>query len=302
MMVLKATLFTSSNFQSFYDRLLTLRSEFTEKYNFLAFKNEDNEPKMKNEPLGTIRIFLDLIPENYGKTLFANLRSQKYHDLKSFLDAFYEEAKKHYKISVEAKRLYSFMPPAPFPNSAATEAGANTASRKPFMRRPTLSFLGESQEQVDDLDELELNFQPMYLEDYVQTDDLYGESEAEDQDLDRKPSATEADSPESSQLNAFGGGNFKTPHRVPPKPGISAPTSILRRPPDAAPKGPNGCFRAMSEGKCTKPGCTFDHSIPVLDATREDFINRVSKRPYAARAVNEMSGTAVPGLPPEERP
>jgi hypothetical protein len=42
----------------------------------------------------------------------------------------------------------------------------------------------------------------------------------------------------------------------------------------------------LIEGKCSKPGCTFDHSVAGLDATREDIQNKMAKRVYAARTLN----------------
>ena len=93
-------------------------------------------------------------------------------------------------------------------------------------------------------------------------------------------------------MNAFGGGTFRSPpipHRPAPKPSDShSRPNPDRKAPDL-PKGPNGCFRAMINGVCDKQGCGFDHTVPVLDATREDLQNKISKRLYAAKRLNAVS-------------
>ena len=285
---------TTSNFQVFYNRLLAYRTEFKEKYAFLAHDNETNCPKLENKENCTIRIFLDVIPDGYGKKVFASLKKTKYDDLNEFLNAFCAKAKSHYDIAIKAKELSTFIPNRPFIPSSARPASA-TPVKKTFMRRPVLNnvaqeYVEEDMEgaaetwMVDDEDPL--SFQP---------------AEASDYEYEADPHMVPAPF-DLAQLNAFGGGTFKsqqTPSRPPPKPmGAPHPTSSAFGKPLDKPKGPQGCFRALTEGKCTKPGCTFEHSVAVLDATRKDLEDKIRKRLYAARPLNAVSLTEQALDPP----
>jgi hypothetical protein len=58
--------------------------------------------------------------------------------------------------------------------------------------------------------------------------------------------------------------------------------------PPSAPKGPDGCFRALTDGKCSKPNCSFNHSLPVLEATYEELIAKLNKKLWRARPVNAI--------------
>ena len=288
-----------SNYQSFYDRLLSLRREFEEKYEFLAFENEAKAPKMENKPGGTIRIFLDVIPEAYAKLVFANLGRERYKSLKEFLDAFYADAKEHFKISVEASKLNSFLPSREEQSEHSRKAPeAAPSARKFFVRRPSLHNMDEPYESymADLLDPTHEWPATTPERDFAPTEDVRSESDDREEWLDlRKPPADSKDLP-PDELNAFGG--LKTTHRPPPKPGVSTP-SALRKPMET-PKGPNGCFRALMEGKCLKPGCTFDHSVAALDATREDMQNKMAKRLYASRALNAIDQPQSTSDPPSE--
>ena len=276
--------FSVLSYQHFYTRLLALKKEFDEKYEFLAFENGDNVPKIENKDDGSIKIFLDVIPDEYGRTLFKNLDTTKYTSLRRFFKDFFHRAKRHYKISLKTRELNayvsrrsatSFSKKNPPPISSTSSSSSIPPVRRPFFRRPLNQIEEVPPEELDNSGDWEqlTDFQD-YQEEAPPLEPI------PDQDYEEYAAA----------LNAFGGGTFRTPpapQRPPPRPVSSShPASAAAGKPPDKPKGPNGCFRALIEGKCSKPGCTFDHSVAGLDATREDIQNKMAKRVYAARTLN----------------
>jgi hypothetical protein len=53
---------SAENFQEFYDRLISYQQDFFNKYEFLAFRNKENVPKLDNKEYGIIRIFCRSYP------------------------------------------------------------------------------------------------------------------------------------------------------------------------------------------------------------------------------------------------
>ncbi|MFN9907593.1 MAG: hypothetical protein ACK56F_15965, partial [bacterium] len=84
------------------------------------------------------------------------------------------------------------------------------------------------------------------------------------------------------------------PLRAPPRPPAAPPE------PASAPKGSDGCFRALTDGKCSKPNCSFNHTLPVLQATYEELITKLNKKLWRARPANAVfePNWAVPPDPP----
>ena len=221
--------------QRFWDRLLLYKSEFETKYEFLAHENSRNEPKLENKDGGTIKIFLSRLPRAYAENAFRNLSTSKFSSLKDFLDVFYDQAQSHYRMSVKAKELLSFV--------------------KPVVRKDQLM-------------------------------ETLSESPGEDQDTEETLAGTGAPpKAPNSQLNAFGGLNRGLPTRVPPKP-PEAPKAV-DKPTAGTPKGPNGCFRALTEGKCTKPNCPFDHSLEVLQSTKDDLLAKLRSDLWRGKVTSE---------------
>ena len=281
--------FSVLSYQHFYTRLLALKKEFDEKYEFLAFENKDNVPKIENKDDGSIKIFLDVIPDDYGRTLFKNLDTTKYTSLRRFFKDFFRRARRHYKISLKTQELNAYVPHRSVaPTSAAkTETQTSTLSiRKPFYRR-----------RLDRMEDLPPEDLGNSAEVWEQVDDFQ-----ESPPLGPIPESAHAEyaasrsteQPGTSSLHAFGGGTIRSPPappRPPPRPTSASQTgsNSAGKPPDI-PKGPNGCFRALIDGTCAKPECTFDHSVAAgLDATREDVLNKMAKRRYAARTPHDTS-------------
>lgn len=254
---------TVDNYQRFYDLLLVYREEFLDKFNFLAYHNKENVPRLDNKDGGIIKIFLMKLPKEYADRVFLQLPKSRFDSLEEFLGGFYKVAKVHYKIATKTKVLASYIP---------------SASKKPPQQTNPKREDGKSRfaSRVNNV-----------KAEYHSDDEYYDGTQAEppleaaaseeallDQVTDPKP--------DDSTLNAFGGGmNRGVPVRPPPKP----PTVNK---PLAAPKGPNGCFRALTEGKCSKPNCSFDHTIPVLLKTHEDLLAKLNKKLYMARSVNAI--------------
>jgi hypothetical protein len=135
--------FSVLSYQHFYTRLLALKKEFDEKYEFLAFENGDNVPKIENKDDGSIKIFLDVIPDEYGRTLFKNLDTTKYTSLRRFFKDFFHRAKRHYKISLKTRELNayvsrrsatSFSKKNPPPISSTSSSSSIPPVRRPFFQ------------------------------------------------------------------------------------------------------------------------------------------------------------------------
>ena len=95
-------------FQKFYDRLQTYRQEFYQKYEFLAFNNAENVPKLDNKKHGLIYIFLQKIPEEYAQPAFTQLPKSRFDSLEEFLKFFYGLAHTIYQKSIEAREVNTF--------------------------------------------------------------------------------------------------------------------------------------------------------------------------------------------------
>ena len=242
-------------FQRFYDRLQTYRHEFFMKYEFLAYNNAENIPKLDNKEFGLIYIFLQKLPKEYGHA-FTQLPKSRFDSLEEFLTMFYEQANVHYLKSIKAKELNTFF------SLGAKKAGAKRDDAKAKFVSRVHNIGAEVPEE----------------------EDYYGDNPMIPP---KEPSAApnveeeEYDHP-GSDLNAFGGLSRGVPSRPPPKPPLATPK------PPAAPKGPDGCFRALTDGKCSKPNCSFNHSLPVLEATYEELIAKLNKKLWRARPVNAI--------------
>jgi len=228
---------TIETWQRFWDRLLLYKSEFETKYEFLAHENSRNEPKLENKDGGTIKIFLSKLPREYAENAFRNLSTSKFSSLKDFLDAFYNQAQMHYKMSVKARELTSFTKPV------------SRKAQAKLMETPS-------------------------------------ESPGEEQDTEETLAGTGAGfKAPNSQLNAFGGLHRGPPTRAPPK-----PTEAPKAPDKAAggaPKVFNGCYRALMDGKCTKPNCPFDHSLEALQSTKDDLVSKLRSDLWRDKATSE---------------
>ena len=242
-------------FQRFYDRLQTYRHEFYQKYEFLAYNNAENVPKLDNKEFGLIYIFLQKLPKEYGHA-FTQLPKSRFDSLEEFLTMFYEQANVHYQKSIKAKELSTFFA------LGAKKAGAKRDDTKAkFAPRVHNVEVDEREEQ-----------------------DFYGENPlipSKDPSADPNVDGEEYES-SGADLNAFGGLSRGVPSRPPPKPPMATPK------PPTAPKGPDGCFRALTDGKCSKPNCSFNHSLPVLEATYDELMAKMNKKLWRARPVNAI--------------
>ena len=288
-------------YRALYTRLLQIRREFVEKYEFLAFENSERVPKLENKEFGLIYIFLNALPTEYGKAVFANLPNSRFSSLKKFLHVFFKTARAHYKVSLTSQELSSFLSYKSSSHSKRSEAAKREDDTR-VVEKPKWTKWKPSRQH---LRKIELQHDHGYDSEDSRSFMFY-DSDFDKYDSDRveyefrtptpkpedfldyvPPDVKESKrEPESrAELNAFGGGTFKAPQRPAPKP--SAPIAPATKPAD---RGPQGCFRAITEGKCNKPGCTFDHSMAALEATREDMLKKLNKRPYAAasRPVNAV--------------
>lgn len=259
-----------ANFHTFYDRLLTYRQEFKDKFEFLAYHNGDNVPKLENKDGGTIKIFLLQLPSDYAMRSFAQLPKSRFDDLDEFLIAFYKLAKEHYQIAVESKKLNSFLPS----NKPVTPS----APRREDNRARFVSKVHQVNEEFEENGSMESEEISRILPDSQKTS---FELQLEEHELEKE----ELNEQFTTDLNAFGGGMHRAPLRAPPKP-----------PDRPVARGPNGCFRSLTEGKCSKPNCSFDHSESVLDATLEDLLAKLQKKLYKAKPIRgiDMAGYKAP--------
>ena len=246
-------------FQKFYDRLQTYRQEFYQKFEFLAYNNAENIPKMENKEYGLIYIFLQKLPKEYGPAAFTQLSKSKFDNLEEFLRLFYEQAHSHYQKSITAKELTTFF------NLGTKRAASKRDESKPrFVSK--VNNIG-----AEDLEE----------EDYYGGNPMIPPKDARDDAYDRRDEDEESVQ-HTPDLNAFGGMSRGVPLRAPPKP----PPPVGK--PAVANKAPDGCFRALTDGKCSKPNCSFNHSLPVLEATYDELITKLNKKLWKARPINAI--------------
>jgi hypothetical protein len=200
------------------------------------------------------------------------LPKSRFDDLEEFLSAFYKLAKQHYAIAVDSKKLNSFIPTSSVKGGNSAQGAQRRDDYKP-------RFIPK----VNNIEEVPVEY------DYFNEEDENQSFREFTENPERQNHAPEdsLDVEDPLPLNAFGGGMMRTPLRPPPKPPGD-------RKPSTTPRGPNGCFRALTEGKCSKPNCSFDHTIPVLDATFDDLLAKLNKKLYRARPVN---GIWVPDEP-----
>ena len=97
------------NFLEFHTNLLIYKREFKDIYEFLAYKNESNVPRIDNKPEGVVNIFISKIPNKYGDKLFAQLTKTRFDSFDDFLDEFFIVVEEHAQISREARRMSPFV-------------------------------------------------------------------------------------------------------------------------------------------------------------------------------------------------
>ena len=250
---------TLDTYERFYDYLLVYRNEFQDKFEFLAYHNDQCVPKLENKDGGTIKIFLTKLPSEYANRVFQQLPKTRFDSLNEFLDHFYTLAAEHHQISILSKKLTSYL----LPTSKGFSSSNSSKRENRFVSKVN---------RIAEFDEEEEYYEETVRESYREIPEPQ----------DEPPEPVEPQELPNSSLNAFGGGlNRGVPQRLPPKP----PSAVK---PPAAVKGPNGCFRALTEGKCSKPNCTFDHSSAALEATLVDLQARLGKSLWRARPVNAI--------------
>ena len=97
---------SATYFKPMYDALLLFRADFERTYKALSRNNEENIPEVSEKNGGLIEIFLTKIG-NYAKQVFTEFhkRGKKYKYIDKFLDEFYNEVEKDYKLSLQLKGM-----------------------------------------------------------------------------------------------------------------------------------------------------------------------------------------------------
>ena len=276
---------TVLNFQDFFTRLCTYRREFEEVYEFLAYHNAANIPKLENKDKGIIKIFLSKIPCEYGNKVFQQLSKTKFESLDEFMTLFFSVDSEHYDISKESRKLSSYLPERttslaiPDKSSKFTPHRAHqmeleeelilsdTMSNNDFMSRAIVDEASDIDYKIHQ--ERSEHFRP--TTDHVSSDELHALQSQPVRLLRRPP---------------YGDG------RNPPK--VSGDNSRTGS------TEPNGCFKMLTEGRCDRPLCTYSHDIAVLDATAAKLEARLRSRPYKGRSDSALS--APSRLPPRPPP
>jgi hypothetical protein len=92
-----------TDFRHFYEMLLLYRQNFRKVFELLAEKNASAVPKIDNKEGGIIKLFLSKIPYEYGTRVFKCLDQQKFDNIDTFMDSFYNYVEGHNSISKAAR-------------------------------------------------------------------------------------------------------------------------------------------------------------------------------------------------------
>jgi hypothetical protein len=95
----------ASHFQRFYDALLRYRNIFQRTYEIMAENNAENIPPCNNKEGGLIKIFVEKIPHDFGKSVLHDYPDRRFRDLYAFLDFFYDVVQALHKSHRSARHL-----------------------------------------------------------------------------------------------------------------------------------------------------------------------------------------------------
>jgi len=253
------------NFQDFFTRLCTYRRDFEEVYDFLAYHNKDNIPRLDNKDNGLVKIFLSKIPTEYGNNVLHQLSKTKFDNLTDFFDSFYEYANSHYDIAKESRKLISFL---------QTGGNTNAAPSKHFTKRGNRLHRMEHSAPHVDVDTFDADAEADLPTDIPSVDNRMVVKDSHETD-DEISVIKRLDIPTSSEQQLH---LLKRNQPIHTK---SSAHDILSRKQQVS--EPNGCFKMLVNGRCDRPQCTFSHDVNVLEATAAMLENRIRLRPFKAK-------------------
>ncbi len=255
---------TILSYSEFYNKLLSYRREFIDVYDFLAHENKINIPRCDNKEGGLISIFIGKIPVSYGKLVVQQLSNSKFDNVDSFLSAFYDMAEEHFKISIDSRKLNSFLPQVEFESKLKPSHRVHNIrgfedvpdEADAFQRTPTVEVI-----HTDDVDETSSNEEGSLAEHFI------------DSHIDSKNTAV------SQSLSFVDGQPAKKLWTAPIK-----STSVS----DSA------CFRKLFNGVCNDANCKYSHDVNALDQAAADYEKKLKLRAYR----NDDSIAVPRRLPP----
>ena len=239
------------NLDFLYDALLLYRDRVLLVYDFLSKHNTDNVPLCNDKEGGLMKIFTDKIPFEYGTRIMRNLKTKRFDDLESFINAFMEKAKYHMRSAKEAKETMRFFKIEPKMNQNNFKAygGHNRMDpnrHKTYGGNKRLNNMRFKDEEDDWIVE------DQFMDDAKEEISSVIEDTGDPIDQESEP---ELSTGIGDQVNNIG--------------------------PVAKSKA---CFQKLFYGRCNSVNCNYTHDRAFLEEAHADYMEKLKKSEFARKS------------------
>ena len=265
-------------FERFYADLMSYTRNFYKVFLYLSHKNEWNVPQVDNkEPLGLIYLYLNGIPfSDFTKKVMTELRTNRAPNIRSFLeDTFLPKIRDILVEMQRQKKTKPYFAPTSStssshqksdPKSSSSPATTSTRSSTPFFRKKSASLHAiAAEQQEDDSDDECVPLEGSQNVDSQRTfsersPDVHDErSETEEEPMKSVPAGDlDMEEIQRETLAAISSSRSTSSNRPPGR--LYEPSTKSLG--DSKPTGV--CYTKLTQGSCTKPGCSFIHSDEAI--------------------------------------
>jgi hypothetical protein len=271
----------ATNFKSFYDDLLIYRNRFIKVYDVLSEDNEDVIPPITNKEGGLIKVFLDAIPQKYGKHVYENLKNKRYDFIHDFLREFFEIVNDHYE-QYEDNRVFN----QHFEDSESKHGDGKSTSFNSYNSKPPLKVRFGQSKSVPVSHSRRSTFKPnAHKLGAIEDEALDSVADTEHSDtgdygadevsgVDTVEDMEEANSTSEAEVLAAISNSTSKP--------VPKSISTERFPKSVDSKNkPKGCFQLLFFGQCKNGSkCTYAHDKATLNAAHSTYLELLNRSEF----------------------
>ena len=277
------------NFEAFYDALSRYKRRWTLFFDIMAADNESNVPHCNTKQNGSISLFIEPIPNGYGKNRANVLQNKKYKDVREFIAAFWKEVEADYARSKSYKTLELGFNKSYF---APDKVDSQEKKRSFFSPKKSDPRPSESRDRMhsmpgrhDDIDEEQVQ-QLLDSFDSSMIEEESDRTAVEEVNVEfaRQHTTVGSTIETSDSLSAIDGAP-RPQDKYQPKSTSASKTTSQSRLPTQRPRSPEsakqlryGCWTMIREGKCDKGNlCKFSHDEKDLKDSWQRMYEQLNK-------------------------
>jgi hypothetical protein len=287
---------TLTNFQPMYDAVSRYKKEFLLFHNFLEKDNLDTVPFVNCKPGGSIKIFINKIPFEYGMRKYNVLQKHRFTHISEFIVDFWNLVQRDYKdfkAACSLERSYNKSGTTKSDNydkPKNDERPRDSSPKKPYFdkdrRKPYTSNRSVNHISSQEYDSEQEEKDKFYLleEDETLEQQLQEETTYQSGSDDGEHSLT---GDQEDELNAMDN-TRDNPRNIARtyndrKPGYTPSQNRDKKPFRSSDndKKPGVCFKMLLHGECDNAKCTYSHDSDTLKeaakSTKEKLEATVAK-------------------------